>query len=265
MRSPPSEKDILDELSSIEESSYTSRLYGDIDSKGMGRASAILYGIGGGRRHFLYARRLGGAIGINTRIVDDLLDGDGCEAVEDREDFMERYIESFRNGTVFEPVEVPEETLAYESASILNSYLQETKPEAAKEMVDTMENMKDLLHEEDKTQVRPYREYVKAAGGLHGELIVESLDVFPDYELNDKKRDLARTFGEALQVGDDIVDQDVRLEDGSLEEEFEKSLAELKDFDSRTVDVLTLMQPRHLRYLIDAENYIREKTPGILR
>lgn len=249
----------------MEDSSYVERLYSDIDAKGMGRATVLLYCIGGGRRNIRDARKLGGAIGINTRIVDDLLDGDGCKAVEDREDFMARYIESFQNGTVLEPVEVPEERLAYESASILNSYLQETKPEVKEEMADTMESMKDLLHEEDKTRVGSYREYVKAAGGLHGELIVESLDVFPDYELNNKKRNFARTFGEALQVGDDIVDQDVRLENGSLEEEFEKSVAELKEFDSRAVDILTLMQPRHLKYMIDAENYIREKTPGILQ
>lgn len=203
------------------------------------------------------ARRIGGAVGRNTRIVDDLLDGDGCDPVQDREAFFDNYLSAFRYGEAPEPIDTPMEEAAYAAARHLHTVFQEHDPNVLEDMADTLQGMGTMVTDEDKTHVDSYRTYVQAAGGLHGELCAESLQILPDYELTPERRTFANTFGQATQITDDIVDDDVELVDGSLDDELDRVLTDLREYGYTPVNVLTWFEPRHLRYLIRAEEDIR--------
>jgi len=78
-----------------------------------------------------------------------------------------------------------------------------------------------------------------------------------DFTVTDQKKEFANCFGRALQIGDDIVDADVDLKDGDIEEEFESTVTELKSYGYTSVDVLTFMKPRHLDKLMNIEKEFR--------
>jgi len=235
----------------VEGSSYEDRLETDIDAAGMGRATALFYLLHGGRDRVGDARRLGGVIGANTRIVDDLLDGDGCPAVEDREGFLERYIDSVEDGAVQEPEEFEDERAVYRAGTILHAAVGEGP--VLDDVVTTLEAMADGVCEEDKTTIAGYREYVHAAGGLHGELCVDALQVLADYEPDEERREHAYDTAYTIQVADDIIDGDVELEDGDLDAEPDRAIGRLRRHDSAVTTALTYVPVSVLGGLIAVE------------
>ena len=258
MTEVPSEKSIKKDLENNQANQrYLNLLQTEVESKGIGRSTVILYLICSGRKHILTARRLGGAIGLNTKIVDDLLDGETIDPVSDKPAFLQNYLEVISKGEIPEPIDQPEEIYAYLAGKQLYTFLVQF-PETHRNVLAVLGSMEKMLHSEDKTMLKPYREYVAAAGGLHGELLVEALAVCNDFDVTEEKREFANCFGKTLQIGDDIVDNDVELEDGNLREEFDRSVTELKSFGYTSIEILTLMQPKHLKLLIEIEKKMRE-------
>lgn len=123
---------------------YTERSR-DVAPMGVGTVSVMTYLRGGGKWFLIPSYRLGALIGVNTRIVDDLLDGDGCEPVTEREEFLEKYIRSFSSGEAEVPVETAMEDAAYTAAEILHTEIERYDADVVPPMVEKLENMKELV------------------------------------------------------------------------------------------------------------------------
>lgn len=215
----------------------------DVAPMGIGAASTMTYLHGGGRRFPRQSYLLGALIGVNTRIVDDLLDGDGCAPVTKREEFMERYISSFSSGEKETPVETEVEAAAYTAAEILHSQLAHYDADVVPPMVERLENMKDLVVDEDKSTVEGYRKYTRGAGGEHGALIAVALDIFPDCGVDQELIDFAYDMGYGIQVADDRYDDDIELDREELEELYQEAVDSFSEHDGIVPRLLPKLDP----------------------
>lgn len=240
-------------------SGYEERLKVNLTFRGVGRMSLFFYLVTGGRRYPLKARELGRVMGLNIRVVDDLLDGDLVQPVESRAEFLDNYIECFHKGVEPDVVDLGEEEVAYESGRMLHEFMEEF-PDVRDQMKATMIEAAGKLEEEDKTTREGYRSYVEAAGGDLGELCVEILQVLPGYELDERHRSFARDLSMAATVADDIADKDLDIEQEFLKDELERHYSNLRSYNSITVNLATRIRPE----LISKAVAVHEKLNSIL-
>lgn len=254
----------------IESEEFRERLIYMDTSSGVGRVTSFFYIILGGRRHPIKASRLGRALGANTRIVDDLLDGDGCSPVDNRERFLQNYIKSVKQGKISEPVDEEDEKVAYYAGKVLFNFYKEY-PEAHESIIQTLNSMKNKVIDEDKKQKKTYLNYVDAAGGDHGVLILEVIQILPDFEINQSKKEFVRAFSKAGQIADDIFDGDTELEDADIEKVYEEKLEELQEHRDTLLKFLACWSMKNIniiRYLGSAKiiqrkwNKIRGRSYG---
>jgi hypothetical protein len=231
-------------------SGYEERLRVNLTFRGVGRMSLFFYLVTGGRRYPLKARELGRVMGLNIRVVDDLLDGDLVEPVESRAEFLYNYIECFHRGIEPDTVDLSEEEVAYQSGRILHDFMDDF-PGVRDEMKATMVEAAGKLEDEDKTTKEGYRRYVDAAGGDLGELCVEILRVLPRYELEDRHRSFARDLSMAATVADDIADNDLNIGEEFLRTELEGHYSELRSYDSIMVKLATRVKPEFIKKAVE--------------
>lgn len=194
--------------------------------------------MGGKTKHLKQAYETGKLIGLNVRVVDDLLDGDGCQKVENREEFLEDYIRALETGKVEKTdknISVP-----LRSAETMHNYFSEQVKEP---LGMQLRDMKDLTLEEDKKSYEGYLNYVNVAGGHTGELTAIGLSELPNFEITTENVDYLYDLGFSGQVIDDIYDGDVELEDGSLENILEDSLIRLEKHDRFTGNLAVKATP----------------------
>lgn len=236
----PSERETWDTIGEVLDSErYAERLNGSLAFK-IGFGADIVYAAGGGWRHPIRAYRLGGLIGVNTRIVDDLLDGDGCGPVEDRYGLGERYLAAFRTGEMQAAVEDDVERAAYRAATMLYDVLEPHGADVIDRVHARFTEMRDLVVEEDKSTLDGYREYATAAGGVHGAVLASALDVLPDFEATPETEGFGHDFGFAVQVVDDMFDDDIGLSAGDLKPVYDEALEKVRRHDG----VLPRILPR---------------------
>ena len=174
------------------------------------------------------AFNLCGTIGESLRIVDDILDGDGCQKIEDRSRFLNNYIDSVENGSVDAPIEVEEERIAYSSGAVLHQVFEEHR-ETHEKVVETINNMSAKVRTEDKSSREPYLEYAEAAGRDYGRLLMASLDYLPDVSPKEPDLSFAGDYGFATQVADDRFDGDTGLDEDILKQIYFESLEDLSE------------------------------------
>lgn len=153
---------------------------------------------------------MGGIWGINTRIFDDLMDGDGCEPPEDRKLFWQKYISCFQ-GEEPEPGSEIEE-LAFWSAHLLSDNFDEENQE---NFVNGLQSIMQVGSSEDKSTEDGYQEYIRAAGTL-GELTIECIKPVEGKKVTEGVSRIGYEVGLGTQVADDIEDGDVELSDEKM-------------------------------------------------
>lgn len=174
------------------------------------------------------AFRISGVLGENMRIVDDLLDGDGCESVEDRKKFLENYIHVVETGEKTEVEEVKEEKMAYGAGLLLHKTLREDE-EVLESALGNLRNMAEAVETEDKSQEDGYVLYVDAAGREYGKLLMNSLGLLKDVEPEKEDLEFAGDYGFATQVADDKFDDDIDIETEKLNRIYFDSLDKLAE------------------------------------
>jgi hypothetical protein len=174
------------------------------------------------------AFNLCGTIGESLRIVDDILDGDGCQKIEDRARFLDNYIDSVENGSLNAPIEVEEERIAYSSGAVLHQVFEEHR-ETREKVVETMSSMSAKVRTEDKSSREPYLEYAEAAGRDYGRLLMASLGYLPDVSPEKPDLSFASDYGFATQVADDRFDGDTGLDEDILKQIYFESLEDLSE------------------------------------
>lgn len=229
------------------EGDYWERLEGTMSYSAIGWAGPIflfdyrqrregLSGIGKraifDRERFLETKRsafeISGIIGDNLRIVDDLLDGDGCEPVENRSDFLDNYISVVETGEVADINQVPEEDVAYSAALMFNEILSQDQ-EVKKTVLDHLNEMASLVEEEDKSNREDYLQYANAAGREYGKMLMSAFGVMDGVSADEKDLRFAGDYGFATQVADDKYDDDLEIDDDVLEEIYYSSLEKLAE------------------------------------
>ncbi len=240
----PSEKDVWNDIYTVlEEDTYRERANTAVDPMGIGAASALLYLRGGGRRYARDAYYLGALIGVNTRIVDDLLDGDGCEPVDDRDSFLDAYVTAFETGEEQPVQEQQLEAGAYHAATILHESLDTYSNGIVVDVTDQFRVMKQLVVEEDKSTRQGYKRYVSGAGGVHGSLLATALNVFPDYEATEEQILFAYDMGFGIQVADDIFDNDIELASDDLHDIYDHATERAASYDGVLPWILPKLKP----------------------
>lgn len=173
-----------------------------------------------------HAYQISGVLGENLRIVDDILDGDGCEPVEDREKFLDNYIDAVGTGEKQTVIETEEEEIAYSAGSILHEILSQDE-NVLENAINNFQNMADLVETEDKSQRETYIQYVDAAGREYGRLLINSLELIDYVNVSEEDLKFAGDYGFATQVADDKFDDDIGLEREILDEIYQESLENL--------------------------------------
>ncbi|MDY6766541.1 MAG: hypothetical protein SVW77_04180 [Candidatus Nanohaloarchaea archaeon] len=162
------------------------------------------------RRSFTISGMMGG----NTRVVDDVLDGDGCEPLdhEYRDEFLSHYIQAVATGRTDMPDfghdVVP---AAYHAGATLNTLLS-GDGDAKWDVVDYLMDMRDRVATEDKSTEDGYLDYISVAGGDHGALNVAAMSVLPTFDPDHRDYEFARDFAYGVQFADDWFDDDLGLE-----------------------------------------------------
>lgn len=243
------EADIVRGLEGAMPDGYLDRLRVNLTTGGTGRVAAAVYLVQGGRRHPVAAHRLGAAVGMNIRLVDDLLDGDLAGPVEDRARFLGNYRAAF-DGADPVPVDVAEERLAYAAGRTTGRYFSQF-PAVHADMRATMERMRERLVDEDLSTREGYLRYLDAAGGDVGELVVEALQALPDLELTPERRRYGRAVGRAGTLADHLIDMDVPRPRAELERLLSAEADRLRRLGGPgtrlVVAALSLERPRYLR------------------
>lgn len=158
------------------------------------------------------AGNLGGIWGINTRIFDDLMDGDGCEIPSEPEEFWENYIRSFKGEESSSDREV--ESLALKSAHLLSENLD---GETRQKFLENLQELSNVWRNEDKSKIETYEEYLDAVGEL-GRMTVLAGCSISGTELEKAPGRIGYEVAISTQVADDIFDGDTGLEKEELAE-----------------------------------------------
>ncbi len=254
----PSEQELEDEVLEHGPEEYAQELRSSTMYKGFGSIAVSLYLGGGGRlKNLKESYRLGGLIGLNLRVVDDILDGDGCEAVDKRRDFMDNYIQSIKTGEAAPPVQREVESVAYRAGSALNQSI--TDPVTLDDITLQFQDMRDMVEEEDKSEPDEYLEYVNVGGGMAGSSIALILDDLPGYRADTRNVELAFDVGFAGQICDDMMEEDITLEERKLEKFRRKSMERLREHDRTLASVLPAVADLYSNSYRFIESYQRLK------
>ncbi len=281
----PSKSDIVEDISrAVDSELYEDDLRSSPLYHGQGATSLLFYLDGGGRNHPLKAYRKGLVVGANLRVVDDLLDGDGCEQVQDRERFLDNYIETVETGVIPEYVEVAEERAAYRAGKLLREAVldreerllepdweivkdesgamiatEHIKQDGLSNVLATLKDMRDMVITEDKSSEEGYLDYVAAAGGNSGSLISIVLDTLPDYTADTRNTELCYDIGVAGQIADDKFDADTGVDPETLDDIHMEALERLESHDSRLGNALVKLEG-YYPYFARSVKFIGQKT-----
>lgn len=221
-----SEGEVWGEIEPALGSDYRQSIEFSSSYKGAGLAATLLYVHGGGRSKLKSAYDIGGLYGVNTRIVDDVLDGDWShESIQDREQFLENYLDSVETGTIPEYIEYEEEKSAYCAGSLLHDML---SADAVSELADHFKSMKQPLLEEDKSTPEGYETYIHTAGGNSAEGMVKALGTLDGFNPSETIVDGAHDMGVLLQVADDKLDDDDGLSAEWREHYYQEALEQVE-------------------------------------
>lgn len=168
--------------------------------------------------------RICGSLGVNMRVVDDLMDGDAMTQVQDRESLWDNYIESLKKGEMPEPIETEDEMIAYRAGQILHNHYNE---EVIEELINHIHNLKDLLKEEDKSTEEGYRRYAEGFGGEYGKTLLTALKNIESFNPTKQNYEFVNDYGLATQIADDRFDDDIGLDKSTEKEIYEEYLKRL--------------------------------------
>ncbi len=183
----------------------------NVERETLGTSTRLLLGVCDGEVREAY--HIAGITGLNSRIVDDILDGDGCPGVEDREEFLDRYISSLE-GRHPEVLSTGAEKAAFTAGRMLNQLLDSSTID---KLVDYLEELKKGVLEEDKSTKEGYSEFVEL-GGLVAVSTAVSLDVLDRFDLDRETKNLCFEIGTITQIADDRYDGDLPLGENEIEE-----------------------------------------------
>jgi hypothetical protein len=217
----PGTEEVIEELESDLPDGYLQKLESSANYVSSGIAAVAAYAEGGGRRHLGEAYRIGSLIGVNTRVVDDLMDGDGVSQVEDREAFLNNYILSIEGDEV-EPVEQESERAAYRVGEILG---EELDPEV---MASYIRDVRDIAVEEDKSTIEGYRSYSRGISATIGEIVGMGLGELDDFDPTTENLNFAYDLAYLGQVADDRMDADTGLDEEEMDEFYHESIERMK-------------------------------------
>lgn len=232
----PTEKKLYEHLDSCDEyGSYSERVEDGFTYLGMGAAGPIFltqtYGFnlrpGSWKKNLKIMKqgyRICGTLGVNMRIVDDLMDGDSMTQVSDRETLWDNYIQSLKTGEMPEPNETEDEKIAYRAGQIMHEYFDQAVVE---ELVDHLDELRKLLKEEDKSTEEGYRRYAKGFGGEYGMMLVTAMKNIDSYEPSEEDYAFARDYGLSTQIADDRFDDDIGLDSETRDKLYEEFLNDL--------------------------------------
>ncbi|WP_414837721.1 hypothetical protein ACK3SF_05625 [Candidatus Nanosalina sp. VS9-1] len=201
----PPRQEVIAELEGFS-TGYSERLDTSANDMASGIAAVAVYLEGGGRKNIAEAYRIGSLIGLNTRIVDDILDGEEVDAVTDKQAFLNNYIDSI-HGKDVSPEENESENIAYEAGRLLGRELDT-------EIVSGyMQDFVDIAVEEDKSSKEGYKSYSRGISASIGELVGMALTDLDDFEADADILNFAYDFAYLGQVADDKLDADTGLGD----------------------------------------------------
>lgn len=198
---------------------------------------------------------MGGIWGINTRIFDDLMDGDGCESPDDKQQFWHKYVSCFQGEEPDPDSEIEE--LAFWSAKLLVDNFNE---ENQKNFVNGLQTIMEVGSNEDKSTEEGYREYIRAAGTL-GELTIECIKPAEGKQVTEGISRIGYEVGLVTQVADDIEDEDVELSDDKMLEIMSSERQKFETFTGKLFAFLfsngygTIAKMLYLLSDADSSNY----------
>jgi hypothetical protein len=216
----PSTEEILEEMEPEMPDDYREKLESSVNQLSSALAAVAVYLDGGGRKNIREAYRIGNLIGINTRIVDDIMDGEEIPQVEDREKFLENCAKSIE-GEEVEPVEHEAEEAAYTTARITGELLDRGAIAAY------LRDVRDLAPQEDKSTVEGYKQYSRGISATIGEIIGVSLGELEDFEPTTENLSASYDLAYLGQIADDRMDGDTGLGD-DVEEFHDEAVQRIK-------------------------------------
>ena len=217
----PKTEEFLNQVEEDLPDSYIEKLESSANYISSGIAAVATYIEGGGLRKSGEAYRAGSLLGVNTRIVDDLMDGDGVEKVESREEFLDNYIASIE-GEEVQPVEHESEEAAYTAGKLLGENLDRDI------MASYVRDVRDIAVEEKKSTSEGYRSYSRGISASIGEMVAMGLEELEDFEADTETINFAYDLAYLGQMADDRMDGDTGLEDDELEEFFQESVSRMR-------------------------------------
>lgn len=262
MEVSPSEKKLYARLDSCKEyGNYSERVENGFTYMGMGVAGPIFlmqtYDFnlrpGNWKKNLKILRqgyRICGTLGVNMRIVDDLMDGDNMTQVNDREKLWDNYLQSLKTGNMPEPDETQDEKIAYRAGQIMHEYFNQAVIEELEEHLD---KLRKLLKEEDKSTEEGYRRYAKGFGGEYGMMLVTAMKNIDSYEPSEKDYSFARDYGLSTQIADDRFDDDIGLDyetRDKLYNEFLNDLLNHSGFIPQLIGKSGLRMPKIYNFLM---------------
>ena len=202
----PSTDEVIGYLEEDLPEEYHQHMMNSANDIGSGVAAVAVYLSDGGRSNIRDAYRIGSLIGVNTRIVDDIMDGDHIEQVEDRERFLNNFIECIEDGEPLE-IENSSENAAYTAASLMGEHLD------SEIIADYVRDIRDIAIEEDKSTREGYKSYSRGISGTIGEMVAIGLGELDDFEPSTENISFAYDFAYMGQILDDKMDADTGLEE----------------------------------------------------
>ena len=213
----PGGDEVIDEVYDHVPEAYIERLDGSANALSSALAASTVYLEGGGRRHLGEAFRIGELLGLNTRIVDDLMDGEKVEQVNDREAFLNNYIRSIQ-GEEVSPVEHGCENAAYTAGRILG---ENTDREI---MASYMKDVRDIAIVENKSTVEGYSSYSRGISATIGEITGLALEEIEDFNADTETLNFSYDLAYIGQIADDKLDGDTGLSEEKINSFYKESI-----------------------------------------
>lgn len=166
--------------------------------------------------------KIAGLVASCIRLVDDILDGHACEAIEKEKkpEFREKFVESVDSGRVSERPEHDLIEPAYRSGRILHRILEyDEVDKRIKDLVlQRIESMGARIVDEDKSNIEDYKEATRADSAGYTKLMIDMMQILPTFNPEDDFYDAAHDFGILYGVNDDLLDEDIDVPKEKLKE-----------------------------------------------
>jgi hypothetical protein len=177
--------------------------------------------------------KIAGLIASCIRLIDDILDGHSCEAMEKEKkpEFRDKFVESVDSGRVGKRPQHELIKPAYRSGRILNKVLEcDGVDEEIKELVlERIESMGARIVEEDKTNIEDYKEATRADSAGYTKLMIDMMQVLPTFNPEYDFYDAAHDFGILYGVNDDLLDEDINVPKEKLKELHRETVKNLSE------------------------------------